>query len=88
MLNATLAILAVLTAGAATMAGSAPAAAHDYPWCLQGKEYGIPGECSYQTYGQCLASASGRDLYCNINPVVAFAQQRRGKSHRDRSPPY
>ena len=84
MRNAMMAVIAVLAAGAATFAGSAPAAAYDYPYCLQGRGVGIPGECSYQTYAQCMASASGRGLYCNINPRVAFGQQqRRGRTYRD-----
>jgi hypothetical protein len=39
----------------------------------------------YQTYAQCMASASGRNLYCNINPRAAFGQQppRRGRPHRN-----
>jgi len=83
MLNAMLCILALAAVGAATMAGSGPAAAYDYPWCVQGRGVGIPGDCSYQTYGQCMASASGRNLYCNINPRVAFGRQRRGRYYRD-----
>ena len=83
MRNAMLGILALAAAGAATMAGSGPAAAYDYPWCVQGRGVGIPGDCSYQTYGQCMASASGRNLYCNINPRVAFGRQRRGRYFRD-----
>lgn len=81
-----LAVMTVLAAGAASMVGSAPAAAYDYPYCLQGQGLGIPGDCSYQTYAQCMATASGRYLYCNINPRVAFAkpqQQRRTKYYRD-----
>jgi hypothetical protein len=78
-----LALLTLMAAGAATFAGSAPAAAYDYPWCAQGRGFGIPGDCSYQTYAQCMASASGRNLYCNVNPRVAFGQQpRRGRPHR------
>ena len=83
MRNAMLCILALAALGAATMAGSGPAAAYDYPWCVQGRGVGIPGDCSYQTYGQCMASASGRNLYCNINPRVAFGRQRRGRYYRD-----
>jgi hypothetical protein len=78
-----LAMLALTAVGAGTMAGSAPAAAYDYPWCAQGRGVGIPGDCSYQTYGQCMASASGRALYCNVNPRVAFGQQRRGRTYRN-----
>lgn len=78
-----LAVMTVLAAGAASTAGSAPAAAYDYPWCAQGHGFGIPGDCSYQTYEACKASASGRFLYCNINPRVAYGQQqRRARSSR------
>ena len=76
-------MLALLAAGVVTLAGSAPAAAFDYPYCLQGRGVGVPGECAYQTYAQCMASASGRGLYCNINPRVAFSRQRRGRPYRD-----
>lgn len=75
MRYATMAALAVMAAGAATMA--TPAAAYDYPYCLQGSGVGIPGDCSYQSYAQCMTSASGRRAYCNINPRVAFGQQQR-----------
>jgi len=51
---------------------------HVYPWCAQGRGVGYPGECNYATYSQCEASASGRGLYCNVNPVVAFARVRQG----------
>jgi hypothetical protein len=72
-----------LAAIAGAMAGSAPASAYDYPYCLQGRGIGIPGECSYQTYNQCMGSASGRSLTCNINPRVAFRQQPRLRIIRD-----
>jgi hypothetical protein len=75
-----LAVMTVLAAGAASLASSAPAAAYDYPWCAQGKGFGIPGDCSYPTYAACMASASGRFLTCNINPRVAYGQQRRRPS--------
>jgi len=79
-----LTVMALSAAAIATMAMSGPAAAHDYPWCAQGKGVGVPGDCSYQTYGQCMASASGRNLYCNVNPRVAF-----GRAQRVRQPyPY
>ena len=47
MRNAMLAILALSAATVATVAGSSPAAAYDYPYCLQGRGIGIPGECAY-----------------------------------------
>ena len=85
MRNATFALLAVVAAGAATLAGPTPAAAYDYPYCAQGRGVGIPGECSYQTYGQCQAAASGRGLYCNVNPRAALnlQQPRRGRAYQD-----
>jgi len=75
MRNTMMAVIAVLAAGAATFAGSAPAAAYDYPYCVQGKGVGFPGDCSYRTYAQCMASASGRDAYCGLNPRAAFGKQ-------------
>ena len=84
MRNAMLAILALSVATAGTVAGTAPAAAYDYPYCVQGRGIGIPGDCSYRTYGQCMASASGRGLYCGVNPRAALNQQpRRGRVYRN-----
>jgi hypothetical protein len=74
-----LAMAALSAAAIMTTVTSGPAAAYDYPWCAQGKGVGVPGDCSYQTYGQCMASASGRNLYCNINPRVAFGRVRQGR---------
>ncbi|MGO3927570.1 DUF3551 domain-containing protein [Rhodopseudomonas pseudopalustris] len=48
------------------------AQARDYPYCLTSPGYGYPGECSYSTYAQCRASASGRRADCIINPRTAF----------------
>jgi hypothetical protein len=52
------------------LAGGATARA-DNAWCIQDSEYGYPGDCSYQTLGQCQASASGRKGFCGQNPAVA-----------------
>ena len=86
MRNAMLAILALSAATVATVPGSSPAAAYDYPYCLQGRGIGIPGECSYSH----LCSSAWRRrpaaaLYCNVNPRVAFGQQhqRRMRVYRD-----
>lgn len=87
MRNAMLAVLALSAAAVGTMAGSSPASAYDYPYCLQGRGVGVPGDCAFTSYEQCMASASGRALYCNINPRVAFGQQqqqqRRMRIYRD-----
>ena len=71
-----LAILALLAAGTAAIAGSASSVSHDYPWCVMGGELGYSGDCSYQTRAQCLASASGRwNLYCDVNRRLLFERQ-------------
>ncbi|MGJ5175236.1 DUF3551 domain-containing protein [Bradyrhizobium oligotrophicum] len=71
-----------------SVAGAAPAAAgYDYPWCVQGRGVGFPGDCSYQTFEQCRASASGRSASCGINPRVAFGQARRPSVYVDMPPP-
>jgi hypothetical protein len=80
-----LAVLAVVSAASAVIVGPAPAAAFDYPYCLQGKQTGIPGDCNYASYAQCMASASGRDAYCALNPRVAFD---RPVPHRHVQRPY
>jgi hypothetical protein len=82
MRNAMLAMLALSAAGAATIAGSGPAAAIDYPYCIQGGGWGVPGDCSYRSYAECMASVSGRRGYCNVNPRFAFGYQRRGRPYR------
>ena len=47
-------------------------------YCLQGRVWGYPGNCQFSSYAQCMATASGTDAGCGINPRYAFAQQRRG----------
>ena len=84
MRNVMLATLALVAATAVMAANPTPASAYDYPYCAQGRGVGIPGDCAYSNYAQCMASASGRGLYCNVNPRVAFGQQpRRGRIYRD-----
>src|SRR5712691_8391329 len=93
ILRTMLAILALLAAGTAAIAGSASPVSYDYPWCVMGGELGYSGDCSYQTRAQCLASAFGRwNLLCDVNRRLLFErqqaverqgeQQRRGR-HRD-----
>jgi hypothetical protein len=75
---------AAIAVGALSAFTVTPAAARDYAYCAQGRGVGIPGDCSYSSYQQCLASASGRNLSCNVNPRVAFARQRSGRGYDDR----
>ncbi len=62
-----------------TVAGSASASPqanfYDYPYCLQGSDWGYPGLCHFWSYGQCQEAASGTFSYCGINPRFAFARQ-------------
>jgi Protein of unknown function (DUF3551) len=44
-----------------------PAAAQSYAFCLQGCDFGA-GDCSFASYQQCQASASGREAWCAPNP--------------------
>lgn len=56
---------------------STPAAAQDR-YCLQGRIWGYPGNCQFASYAQCMASASGTNAYCGINPRYAYARHWRG----------
>jgi hypothetical protein len=53
--------------------GAAPARADRY--CLQGDQWGYPGNCAFSTYHQCKASASGTRASCGVNP--AYGHHRR-----------
>jgi hypothetical protein len=68
-----LAALSMLGAGAVV---ASPASARDFPYCLQGRETGIPGDCQYRSYRECRSSASGRDASCGRNPAYAYRHQR------------
>ena len=84
MPKAMLTLVALAAAVAIDLAGAGPAAAADYPWCAQGIGIGTPGECSFFTFRQCMESASGRGLTCNVNPRVASIEPpRRPRPYRD-----
>jgi Protein of unknown function (DUF3551) len=76
------AIWALMVVAGAYAFGLSPAeAARVYPFCLiEGGEPG-PGTCYYDSYAQCMASASGRRAYCQLNPIVAFQQQGYGQQY-------
>jgi hypothetical protein len=72
-----LAALAAMSAVAfATLPASAAPVVQD-TYCLQGRQSGYPGNCEFLTYQQCMASASGTNEGCGINPMRAYAPQRR-----------
>jgi hypothetical protein len=64
------------------------AQARDYPFCIKGGDYdSAVGDCSFDTYQQCLASASGRRAYCDANPFYTYTRApiaRPGKPHEQR----
>ena len=60
---------AMMVCCAASASGAMPAAAQNMPYCIKGCEFGSGlGDCSFATYQQCLATASGRTAYCAANP--------------------
>ncbi|CAN7722812.1 DUF3551 domain-containing protein [Bradyrhizobium sp. LjRoot220] len=78
--NISLAILAAVSA--LTVAGSiSPAAAEPIQdrYCLQGRQWGYPGNCQFSSYQQCMATAYGTDAYCGINPMAAYAYHPRAR---------
>ncbi|QPF83817.1 DUF3551 domain-containing protein [Bradyrhizobium genosp. L] len=77
----TIALFALATSGGLAVS-SGSASARDYPWCSQGRQEGYPGDCNYQTRAQCMASVSGRDAACGINPRFAYGQQRQRPYNR------
>lgn len=48
------------------------AAASGMPYCIKGCDFGGgAGDCSFSSYQQCLATASGRDATCAANPYFS-----------------
>lgn len=74
-------LLGLAAVVAVSIAGAGSASARDYRYCLQSRHIGIPGDCSYETYVQCRASAYGRNADCNLNPRAAFSRQHRHHRH-------
>ena len=74
---ATAALVTMLMAfGAACAIGSTPVTAGEYPFCIKGCDFGSGrGDCSFATYQQCQASASGRDATCAANPYFSRAAE-------------
>ena len=66
------AILAVLAASGLAALGAAPAEAVGtrYPFCLQGDEYPGLSYCTFTSYEQCQATASGRFLYLHRQSLL------------------
>jgi Protein of unknown function (DUF3551) len=63
-------VLVLLAAVGVAMMVSAPAKAVGtrYPFCIQGDEQPGLSNCTFTSYEQCQATASGRRLWCIENP--------------------
>jgi hypothetical protein len=60
------------------LATTGPTMAGDYQWCARVKGTGPIGDCSFATFGQCMATVSGQKGDCALNPRMAYGQYRRG----------
>jgi hypothetical protein len=70
------AIWALMAIGAFAAPGAAPALAGGMPFCIKGCDFGGgAGDCSFASYQQCLATASGRDATCAANPYFSANAQ-------------
>jgi hypothetical protein len=80
-------VVAAWAVCALTLIGAMPAQAYGtrHAFCLQGYEYPGLGYCPFDSYEQCQATASGRNLTCVANPFFAgrsddpYAYQNRGR---------
>jgi hypothetical protein len=80
-------ILAVAAFGAFCAIAAAPAGASEYPFCIKGCDFGAGrGDCSFSTYQQCQATASGRDATCAANPAFSRAELQPDKNSHRRQP--
>jgi Protein of unknown function (DUF3551) len=59
--------------GAASIAPAAAEPIQD-TYCLQGRSSGYPGNCEFSSFAQCMATASGTNDGCGINPMRAYAR--------------
>jgi hypothetical protein len=67
------ALFAMMAIGAVSALGTTPAAARDYPVCM--RTVNDTDDCSFTTYDQCNATASGQAAYCFDSPGFAQNQQ-------------
>ena len=62
-------LVSMVTIGLLTSLSASPAAAEDGAFCINGFNYdGGLGDCSYSSYAQCEATASGTANSCLANP--------------------
>ncbi len=79
-------VLALVGASGLAMVGAAPAEAVGtrYPFCIQGNESPGLSQCTFTSYEQCQATASGRFLQCIENPFYDPAPDSDPRAYRGR----
>jgi hypothetical protein len=80
--NLSFAILASVSALGLMGTLSSAAGARQDSFCLQGNQSGYPGNCEFSSYQQCMATASGTNEGCGINPMKAYTRRRGGYQSR------
>ena len=79
-------LMMLATSGLGLLAGTpAEAVGSRYPFCLQGNDSPGLSNCTFTSYEQCQATASGRFLYCIANPFYAGGGE--PGAYRGRRPP-
>ncbi|MEO6841323.1 MAG: DUF3551 domain-containing protein [Bradyrhizobium sp.] len=71
------ALMAIGVLAAIDMAPAIAAPAGNFPFCISGDDYqgaGGAGDCSFTSYAQCQATASGRAASCSSNPYYSNAE--------------
>jgi hypothetical protein len=78
--------LALVAVGFMVTMDAASGAPGNSPFCIQGCDFGGGlGDCSFASYAQCQATASGRDASCIANPYFnASAAPQLARNHFSR----
>ncbi|UPK01975.1 DUF3551 domain-containing protein [Bradyrhizobium sp. 170] len=85
MRNIRIVLIALVTSAVVFFTGLSAASANDYPYCIQGDDFGGgAGECIFTTNAQCRAAASGRTAYCTDNRNFSANAQLLDKSRARR----
>jgi hypothetical protein len=65
--------IAVLMLGGVAFAQDYTSSEYCDPWCVRGRGDGL--DCSYHTFQQCLATASGMGSHCTENPFLPLCRR-------------
>ena len=83
------ALMVLAAIGGLAAIGIAPAGAVGvrYPFCIQGNDQPGLSNCTFTSYEQCQATASGRFLTCIANPYFGGGDDPRAYGRRPPPPP-